>query len=206
MPIVQNILHVQGGSAQAAALFDFIADRRYGRGSVDLGRITPMPPWVYRQPTNLELLAKYGEENCSRGWCLQNWGVDQNTLRPQKSAGDYDGGTSVRFQTADRDVRELIRKLSLVFKDLYLDYLWASEDVGSLVGAAQYRDGEALIEFIPAPGSRAAIEKALDILGAKASDFGLVYNPTLGSYEYKGGVANEREKSHPAGRNAHRVF
>ena len=206
MPIVQNILHVQGGSAQAAALFDFIADRRYGRGSVDLSRITPMPPWVYRQPTNLDLLAKYGEENCSRGWCLQNWGVDQNTLRPQKSAGDYDGGTSVRFQTADRDVRELIRKLSLVFKDLYMDYLWASEDAGSLVGAAQYRDGEALIEFIPAPGSRAAIEKALDILGAKASDFGLVYNPTLGSYEYKGGVANEREKSHPAGRNAHRVF
>ena len=45
MPIVQNILHVQGGSAQAAALFDFIADRRYGRGSVDLSRITPMPPW-----------------------------------------------------------------------------------------------------------------------------------------------------------------
>lgn len=79
MPIVQNILHVQGGSAQAAALFDFIADRRYGRGSVDLSRITPMPPWVYRQPTNLDLLAKYGEENCSRGWCLQNWGVDQNT-------------------------------------------------------------------------------------------------------------------------------
>ena len=206
MPIVQNILHVQGGSAQAAALFDFIADRRYGRGSVDLGRITPMPPWVYRQPTNLDLLAKYGEENCSRGWCLQNWGVDQNTLRPQKSAGDYDGGTSVRFQTADRDVRELIRKLSLVFKDLYLDYLWASEDVGSLVGAAQYRDGEALIEFIPAPGSRAAIEKALDILGAKASDFGLVYNPTLGSYEYKGGVANERKRTDPTGRNAHRVF
>lgn len=106
MPIVQNILHVQGGSAQAAALFDFIADRRYGRGSVDLSRITPMPPWVYRQPTNLDLLAKYGEENCSRGWCLQNWGVDQNTLRPQKSAREYDGGTSVRFQTADRDVRE----------------------------------------------------------------------------------------------------
>ena len=43
MPIVQNILHVQGGSAQAAALFDFIADRRYGRGSVDLSWITPMP-------------------------------------------------------------------------------------------------------------------------------------------------------------------
>ena len=165
-----------------------------------------MPPWVYRQPTNLDLLAKYGEENCSRGWCLQNWGVDQNTLRPQKSAGVYDGGTSVRFQTADRDVRELIRKLSLVFKDLYLDYLWASEDVGSLVGAAQYRDGEALIEFIPAPGSRAAIEKALDILGAKASDFGLVYNPTLGSYEYKGGVANERKRTDPTGRNAHRIF
>ncbi len=42
-----------------------------------------------------------------------------------------------------------------MFKELYLDYLWASEDVGSLVGAAQYRDGEPLIEFIPSrqPGS-----------------------------------------------------
>lgn len=60
-------------------------------------------------------------------------------------------------------------------------------------GCGTVPDGEALIEFIPAPGSRAAIEKALDILGAKASDFGLVYNPTLGSYEYKGEVANERE-------------
>lgn len=56
MPIVQNILHVQGGSAQAAALFDFIADRRYGRGSVDRSRITPMPPWICHQPTNRDLL------------------------------------------------------------------------------------------------------------------------------------------------------
>ena len=40
--------------------FDFIADRRNGRGSVDFNRITPMPPWVYRQPTNLALLKKYG--------------------------------------------------------------------------------------------------------------------------------------------------
>lgn len=164
-----------------------------------------MPPWVYRQPTNLDLLAKYGEENCSRGWCLQNWGVDQNTLRPQKSAREYDGGTSVRFQTADRDVRELIRKLSLVFKDLYLDYLWPAK-TWAPGGCGAVPDGEALSNLFLLRGSRAAIEKALDILGAKASVSAWIYNPTLGSYEYKGGVANEREKSHPAGRNAHRVF
>lgn len=186
MPVVRNILHIQGGASQAAALLDFIADRRYGRGSIDLNRITPMPPWVYRQPTNIELLRKYGEENCSRGWCLKHWGVDQNVLHPEQSVRQYDGGPAIRFETMDGDVRELIRKLSLAFKELYLDYLWASEDVGSLVGAAQYRDGEPLIEFIPTPGSRAAIEKALDILGGKASDYGLVYNPAVGNYEYRG--------------------
>ena len=174
MPIVHSILNVQGGGAKSAALFDFIADRKY---------------WVYRQPTNLALLEKYGEENCSRGWCLNHWGTPQNVLHPEKAVKSYDGGSSIRFETEDRDVRELIRKLSLVFKELYLDYLWASQDIGSNVGAVQYRDGEALIEFIPAPGTRAAIEKSLDILGARAADYGLAFNPASGNYEY-GGTGN----------------
>jgi len=187
MPTVRNILNVQGGGAKANALLDFIADRRYGRGSMDFNRITPMPPWVYRQPTNLALLEKYGETNCARGWCLENWGTSQNVLRLEKSAREYDGGPTIRFDTEDRDVRELIRKLSLVFKDLLLDYLWASEDVGSSVGAVQYQDGEAIIEFIPTPGTRAAVEKSLDILGGRAADYGLTFNPASGSYEYRGG-------------------
>ena len=61
MPTIQNILHIQGGGAKAAALLDFIADRRYGRGSIDFNRITPMPPWVYRQPTHQELLRQCGD-------------------------------------------------------------------------------------------------------------------------------------------------
>ena len=93
MPTIQNILHIQGGGAKAAALLDFIADRRYGRGSIDFNRITPMPPWVYRQPTNQELLRQYGEENCSRGWCQQNWGTAQNALRPERWAKRYDGNS-----------------------------------------------------------------------------------------------------------------
>lgn len=191
MPTVRNILNVQGTKAQTAALLDFIADRRYGRGSIDLDHVTPMPPWVYRQPTNLALLEKYGEENCARGWCLANWGTPQNALHPEKSAKEYDGGTSIRFDTEDREVRELVRKLSLIFKDVHLDYLWASEDVGSNVGAAQYRDGEAIIEFIPTPGTRAAVEKALDILGGRAADYGLTFDPATGNYEYKGGQRHD---------------
>lgn len=187
MPIIRNILNVQGGRAKSAALLAYIADSRYGRGSIDFNRITPMPPWVYRQPTNLELLEKYGEENCSRGWCLKNWGCAQNALHPEQTGQAYDGGSAIRFDTEDSDVRELIRKLSLIFPDSFLDYLWASEDIGSQVGAVQYRDGQALIEFLPTPGTRAAIEKSLDILGARASDYGLTYNPAIGNYEYQGG-------------------
>ena len=93
---------------------------------------------------------------------------------------------NIRFETENRDVRELIRKLSLIFKEMYLDYLWASEDIGSNVGAVQYQDGKALIEFIPTPGTRAAVEKSLDILGARAADYGLAFNPNSGNYEYGG--------------------
>ena len=102
-------------------------------------------------------------------------------------------------------MRELVRKLSLVFKDLYLDYLWASEDVGSNVGAVQYKDGAALIEFIPTPATRAAIEKSLDILGARAADYGLVYNPASNNYEYKGGDRH-REEADLSGQRPHRLF
>ena len=187
MPAVRNILNVQGSKAQTVALLDFIADRRAGRGSIDFNRITPMPPWIYRQPTDLSLLERYGEENCARGWCLTHWGTPQNALHPEKSAREYDGGTTIRFDTEDQEVRELICKLSLIFKDLYLDYLWASEDVGSNVGAAQYLDGEAIIEFIPTPETRAAVEKSLDILGGRAADYGLTFDPATGNYEYRGG-------------------
>ena len=206
MPTIQNILHIQGGGAKAAALLDFIADRRYGRGSIDFNRITPMPPWVYRQPTNQELLRQYGEENCSRGWCQRHWGTAQNALRPERWAKRYDGGETIRFETEDSDVRELIRKLSLVFKDLYLDYLWASEDVGSHVGAVQYKDGAALIEFIPTPATRAAIEKSLDILGARAADYGLVYDPATNNYEYRGGEHYQGAKTDLSGQRPHRTF
>ena len=51
----------------------------------------------------------------------------------------------------------------------------------------EYEGKRMMAKFaIPTPGSRAAIEKALDILGGKASDYGLVYNPAAGNYEYRG--------------------
>ena len=191
MPTIRNILNVQGSKAQAAALLDFVSNQQFGWGSIDFNQVTPMPPWVYRLPTNLALLEKYGEENCARGWCLANWGTPQNVLNPEKSAREYDGGTSIHFDTEDREVRELVRKLSLIFKDIHLDYLWASEDVGSNVGATQYRDGETIIEYIPSPGTRAAVEKALDILGGRAADYGLTFDPATGNYEYKGGTGHD---------------
>lgn len=191
MPTIRNILNIQGSKAQAAALLDFISDQRYGRGSIDFNQVTPMPPWVYRQPTNLALLEKYGKGNCAHGWCLANWGTPQNAIHPEKSTREYDGGTAIHFDTEDREVRELVRKLSLIFKDVNLDHLWASEDVGSNVGAAQYQDGEAIIEYIPSPGTRAAVEKALDILGGRAADYGLTFDPATGNYEYKGGTGHD---------------
>lgn len=113
MPTIRNILNIQGSKAQVAALLDFISDQQYGQGSIDFNQVTPMLPWVYRQPTNLALLEKYGKGNCARGWCLANWGTPQNAIHPEKSAREYDGGTSIHFDTEDREVREAEEKKPL---------------------------------------------------------------------------------------------
>ena len=75
---------------------------------------------------------------------------------------------------------------SLIIFQCYESNFRIGEDVGSNVGAMQFKDGEILIEFIPAAGSRVAVEKSLDILGARAADFGLVYDANSGNYEYRG--------------------
>ena len=36
-----------------------------------------------------------------------------------------------------------------------------------------------------------AVEKALDILGGRAADYGLTFDPATGNYEYKGGTGHD---------------
>ena len=114
-------------------------------------------------------------------------GCARNAVFPEKSAEEYDGGDTILFFTEDCDVRELMRKLSLVFKPARLRYMWADEETGKTAGLICFRDGVAFPKILPDAYSREAYEIAFDAFGTKPEDHGLVKGPE--TYIYR----NEEE-------------
>jgi len=173
----KNVVNLQGPDEVVKAALFAVHDPQHGPGSIDFGRITPMPPWVTA-----------GGDAQRESWCRENWGVAENACGLAESAATYDGGETIEFDTQGGNVRELMRKLSMMFpgSGLTVDYLWASEDVGRDSGMAQFIGGEQTYEYIPEPGSAAAYEAAFDIFATGAEDHGLVFDDTLGTYRYGG--------------------
>jgi hypothetical protein len=156
----------------------------YGPGSIDLGAITPMPPWAANDPTRRE------------NWMLEHWGVPGNASGLEESVRTYDGGFTIEFDTIGSPVRELMKKLSMMFPDipgLMVDYIWASADVGKAQGMVQFQGGDQTYEYIPEPGSAAAFELAFDVFATDAADHGLVFDPELGTYRYGGPEQRAKE-------------
>ncbi len=183
----KNVVNLQGPEALIQAVLQEIQHPDYGPGSIDFDAITPMPPWVF---ANGEALRE--------SWCRENWGVPDNAGGLTESTGTYDDGETIEFDTLGGDVRDLMRKLSMMFpgSGLVVDYLWASEDVGKDSGMAQFMEGEQTYEYIPAPGSDAAYEAAFDIFGTDAAAHGLVFDASLGTYRYGGALFTKTEDVH----------
>ena len=183
MPIIRNYLQIRGAAAEIAAVLRFIQNDAAGIGSIDFGAIEPMPPWVYSGELSPEAEERYGAENCWKRWCLSRWGCARNAVFPERSVEEYDGGDTILFFTEDCDVRELMRKVSLVFKSSRFDYMWADEETGKSAGLISFRDGVATPQILPEAYSRAAYELAFDAFGTKAEDHGLV--PDSDTYIYR---------------------
>lgn len=149
MPVIRNYLQIRGTAAEIAAVLRFIQTETAGIGSIDFDAIEPMPPWIYSGELSPEAEQRYGAENCWKQWCLAHWGCARNALFPEKSAEEYDGGDTILFFTEDCDVRNLMRKLSLVFKSLRLDYMWADEETGKNAGLISFHDGIATPKILP---------------------------------------------------------
>ena len=155
----KNVINLQGPDAMVKAALRIIRHPEYGPGSIDFNTITPMPTWVTA-----------GKEELRESWCRENWGVPENAAGLTESAATYDGGETIEFNTLGGDVRDLMRKLSMMFppnkngmdSGLAVDYLWASEDVGKDSGMCQFVAGEQTYEYIPEPESAAAYEAAFD--------------------------------------------
>lgn len=184
---VRNFLRVQLPPDKAIKIFRFIQDDKAGLGSVDFNKIDPLPPWVFQGNLDPAAERKYGPENCWLQWCKSHWGCARNALNPNDSAAMYDYGDAIVFETDERDVRVLIRKLSLIFKHPQFDYMWADEDIGLNCGMLGYRDGVEDYAVLPEPHSRRAYELAFDVFGTRPEEYGMVYDPQCNNYVYRGG-------------------
>lgn len=177
MPNVFNFLHIQAPESVYKAIFETIAAKEAGIGSIDFSNITPMPAWV----TSL------AQDDITREWCQQAWGSDTNAIDPKASADVYDGGSGIYFITHASDVRDLMSSLSRMYPSCYIDYMWAHQDIDKGAGAMQFCSGQTTVTWVPIPGSRQAYELAFDILHAKPADYGMVFDPAIGNYVWKGG-------------------
>ena len=86
-------------------------------------------------------------------------------------------------------MQELIRKLSRMEPDLYLDYLWAGEDVDRGAAAVQFLDGNVTMIYVPTPGTGRAYQLAFDILQEAPEQYGYSVDAVTGEYVWRGGTA-----------------
>lgn len=184
MASILNYLHIQASPEVCEEIFAAIADKDAGPGSIDFDTIAPMPAWLKRSDPYV------ADEQ--REWCRQNWGCEMNALDPDRSANAYDGGPGIYFITKDADVRQLMCNLTKMYPDIYMDYVWAQHDVDKGAGALQFCSGEQTASYMPEPGTREAYELAFDILNATPGEYGLVFDPDLNNYTWKGGERHGR--------------
>ena len=167
-------MQIKGAAANIAAVLRFIQNDTAGIGSIDFNKTEPMPPWVYSGELSPEAERRYGADNCWKQWCVSHWGCSRNALFPERSAEEYDGGDTILFFAEDSDVRELMRKLSLIFKSVRFDYMWADEETGKNAGLGSFHDGIGNPRILPEAYSREAYELTFDTLGTTAIEHGLI--------------------------------
>ena len=202
MPIIRNYLQIRAAEQETAAILRFIQNDEAGIGSIDFNAIEPMPPWIYSGELSPEAEERYGAESCWKQWCLSHWGCTRNAVFPERSAEEYDGGDTILFFTEGCDVRELMRKLSLVFKSPRFDYMWADEETGKNAGLICFRDGVASPKILPEAYSREAYELAFDAFGTQPEDHGLAIDGEDNNYIYGKGEEKhdgngENPQNHP---------
>lgn len=180
---ITNRLTIAGSAKQIELVKDFIKIEKseenkeaFGIGTIDFNKITPMPPWVFKDNLGKKEEQKYGEENCWYRWSIDNWGTKWNAY------GQLDTRNSdniIFFQTAWSCPIDLIKKLSWIFPDLEFEIAWADEDLGSNLGTAKFKDGIVIEENIPENGSLEAKKMFFEITQDTLNQHGMDDN-----YEY----------------------
>ena len=114
-------------------------------------------------------------------WCIQNWGTKWNAFN---CVSLDDKSSTMQFDTAWGDVRELVKMISEKYPKQKIHYRWADEDIGSNVGEIYFYDGQPTVTNIPETQSRAAYELSAEILGVDLAEYNLYLSEDKSNYQY----------------------
>jgi len=127
--------------------------------AIDFNRITPMPDWVINEELDRHIEAKYGRENCWYKWSLKNWGTKWNAYNTSCE------GNKIIFYTAWSAPIDLIKKLSMIFKEIEIELSWADEEIGQNTGRITFIDGHIAREDSIIFGSKEAYDNYVYVTG-----------------------------------------
>jgi hypothetical protein len=156
---VENKLIINGDEEKIKEVVDFLKSKDELTGediAIDFNKITPMPKWVYNKSLSSKTEEKYGKENCWYQWSIDNWDTKWNAFGLE-GRGLINKNT-ITFRTAWSGVSKLIRKLSIIFKDVEFEYYTCDyDDYGQNIYKFKVKDYEILEEIMPQYKSEEAI-------------------------------------------------
>lgn len=128
-------------------------------------------------------------------WARENWGTKWNAYDCEPA--DFNRHW-LSFLTAWCGVPDILKKISEKFPEVYIDYAWVDEDIGSNVGRIEYEGGFETDWYYPESGSREAYELAAEILEDDLADMGFVPNADGSTYHFDMDALGNRESETPA--------
>lgn len=145
----------------------------------DLNKIIPMPTILEgtTSPNDVnkkECMAATGYEDWY-AWQVANWKVKWGTYDHEQTDWNV-----FEFDTAWRNIVEMISFMHREFQDVEILYEWSDEDTGSNCGYAVYKSGKMAINKFE-NGSQAAYEMAFKL----RPDYKDNYELVDGEYQYK---------------------
>lgn len=178
---ITNRIRLIGEPTEVQRLLEVVKNDEYGIGTIDFGKVIPMPDNIYRGNLGAEEKKLYGENNWY-DWSLANWGTKWNSYGYDDSA-DYSGNKdSLRFLTAWAAPHPILEKLTTMFPSVTIEHEWADEDIGVNCGRRTYYDGERIEEYYPDYGKE-SIEFAAEVMDRQLEeDYGLYLNATETGY------------------------
>ena len=163
---VSNVVRIEATGNRLAEIREFLTstDDKGNTCHFDFKNILPTPKGLpqgsspFRSsytPKDVEALVKTGFEDWYP-WNTNNYGTKWGAYATEERSAD-----TVYFETAWSHPVEVIRALSLIFRDVPFHVMWADEDTGSNLGSYDIKHGVLTPGDFPPPGTKAATLFAL---------------------------------------------